>query len=173
MIKDYIDRVEAICIKLKYSVTNINVISWLENFKTEDWDKALTVLSKLEYFTINEIVREYEIGLNKILEISEIIDKKYIISEIISCLGSKRFISLRNIESTIILHPIEELGKSGTTMLYFVKETQTFQTNKGSPFIIVKLFKNTKSANIKFAIILGRNTLRFLIKSENLVHFCE
>ncbi|MDY0081170.1 MAG: hypothetical protein RBR95_11325 [Ignavibacteriaceae bacterium] len=138
MIKDYIDRIEAICIKLKYSVTNIDVLNWLENFKQEDWDKALTVLSKLEYFTINEIVRAYELGLNDILKISDEIDKRFMISEIVNCLQSRRFISLRKSESSIILHPIEELGKSGTTMIYFVKQTQVYQNNESK----IKIFGN-------------------------------
>jgi len=94
-------RIDNICFSLKQSVTPMNVRNWLENFKYNDWNYALSVLEKLTYFTVSDIIAEYETGLEKIT--NEIPD------------------------GIIYLNAIGTYGKSGTAMLYYVKQTRTYK----------------------------------------------
>jgi hypothetical protein len=97
-------RIEKICKRLKNSVTPIDIINWLANFKSTEVDKALLILENLEYITENEIVELYE----------------------------DRFSSLINELSnqTIIVHPVADYGKSSTLMVYYLKKTPTFKSNE-------------------------------------------
>ena len=49
-------RILNICKRLKDSVTSLDIINWLRNFKVNEIDKALTVLENLEYITESEII---------------------------------------------------------------------------------------------------------------------
>lgn len=93
-------RIESICKRLKGSVSIVDIINWLKNFKSFEINKALSILEKLEYISENEIIEFYDIQLKKILS---------------------------STEDDLILHPVSEYGKSSTLMVYYFKKTPTFK----------------------------------------------
>ncbi|OOV25059.1 hypothetical protein BXU11_16035 [Flavobacterium sp. LM5] len=93
-------RIESICERLKGSVSIVEIINWLKNFKEFEVNKALSILEKLEYISENEIIEFYDVGLKKILEDNN---------------------------DDIILHAVSEYGKSSTLMVYYFKKTPTFK----------------------------------------------
>ncbi|TCI93607.1 phosphoribosyltransferase-like protein [Tenacibaculum sp. M341] len=92
-------RINTICKRLKNSVTQIEVVNWLKNFKDHDVDKALLILEKLEFITENEIIELYDSKLKRILE---------------------------NNQDNIIIHAVCDYGKSSTLMVYYLKKTPTY-----------------------------------------------
>lgn len=97
-------RILNICKRLKDSVTSLDIINWLRNFKTYEIDKALSVLEKLEYITESEIIELYNERLKEFLK--------------------------GNSNQKIIIHPVSEYGKSGTLMSYYFKKTPSYKNNK-------------------------------------------
>jgi hypothetical protein len=97
-------RILNICKRLKNSVTSLDIINWLRNFKMYEKDKALTVLEKLEYITESEIIELYDEKLEDIL--------------------------VQNANKKVIIHPVSEYGKSGTLMSYYLKKTPSYKNNK-------------------------------------------
>jgi hypothetical protein len=114
-------QIESISKRLKLSVSPIEIINWLDNFKEKDHNKALTVLSKLEYITEYELIEL----LNERLE---------------------KIISITPTDHNFIIHPNGEYGKSGTLMVYYLKKTPCYSIN--SERIIFyethRFFKNEK-----------------------------
>lgn len=96
-------RIESICKRLKGSVSIVDIINWLKNFKTFEVNKALSILEKLEFVSENEIIEFYDIQLKEILS---------------------------KTEDDIILHPVSEYGKSSTLMVYYFKKTPTFKESE-------------------------------------------
>jgi hypothetical protein len=94
-------RIEKVCKRLKNSVSPVDVVNWLNNFKKSEVDKALLVLENLEFITENEIIELYEHRL----------------STIINKLPNHK----------IIVHPIADYGKSSTLMVYYFKKTPTYK----------------------------------------------
>ncbi|XZF15087.1 phosphoribosyltransferase-like protein [Chitinophagaceae bacterium MMS25-I14] len=92
-------RIDAICNRLKNSVTPIEVVNWLRNFKRHEINKALSILEKLEFITENEIIELYDSNLKKILDDNP---------------------------DRIIIHAVSEYGKSSTLMVYYLKKTPTY-----------------------------------------------
>lgn len=101
---EYSDRIGSVCVRLRNSITAIQVINWLENFEQKEWNLALTVLDNLKYYTIADILYEFDEGLKQILD------------EIPS-------------DHTLYFHGLGEFGKSGSSLIYYVKETPTFKKN--------------------------------------------
>lgn len=99
------ERITSICLRLKNSVSQIQVINWLKNFKEEEWDMALKVLESLKYFTINDIIYEFDASLKKI-------------------------ISDAPENSFFFLHGLGEFGKSGSSLIYYIQKTPTYIDNK-------------------------------------------
>ena len=60
-------RIRNICKRLKNSVTSLDILNWLQNFKNYEIDKALSVLEKLEYITESEIIELYDYKLEEFL----------------------------------------------------------------------------------------------------------
>lgn len=88
-------RIESICKRLKNSVTQIEIVNWLKNFKTYEIGKALSILEKLEFITENEIIELYDSKLKNILEYNQ---------------------------NNIIIHAVCDYGKSSTLMVYYLKK---------------------------------------------------
>ena len=101
---DHSKRISSICLRLRNSVSAIQVLNWLENFKEEEWNIALTVLENLKYFTISEIIYDFDEGLKRILADTRTTEKLY-------------------------LHGLGEFGKSGSSLMYYIKQTPTFRGN--------------------------------------------
>lgn len=102
---EYSERISSICLRLRNSVTAIQVLNWLENFKEGEWDFALTVLENLKYFTIAEIIYDFDESLKRILAATPKDEKLY-------------------------LHGLGEFGKSGSSLIYYIKQTPTFKSNE-------------------------------------------
>lgn len=105
MIKDYQDIIEAICGKFNHAITQLDIVRWLENFDKADWKKALIVLNNFEFFSTNDIVKEFNNGLLQIR-------------------------SQISIENKIYLIPLGKTGKSGSAMIYYLKKTPCFDNRK-------------------------------------------
>ena len=101
---DHSKRISSICLRLRNSVSAIQVLNWLENFKEEEWNIALTVLENLKYFTISEMIYDFDEGLKRILADTRTTEKLY-------------------------LHGLGEFGKSGSSLMYYIKQTPTFRGN--------------------------------------------
>jgi len=129
MVSQYLDIIESICYKLNNRITPTDILKWLKNFKEEDWNKALTVLNQIEYYSSEDCIREFDINLSKIISHFEQ-DRKYeTISKILHFLGlsKTRLFNIRGLDKKIVLHPIGEFIKSATSMFYLIKQTPTFK----------------------------------------------
>lgn len=107
MVRNYQEIINIISDKFNNSLSQLDIISWLENFEKRDWEKALTVLNNFEYYSTRDIIREYDNGLKSIIG-----------SEPIKC--------------KIFLIPVGRIGKSGSAMIYYLKKTPSFTTGKFS-----------------------------------------
>jgi hypothetical protein len=105
MIKEYQDIIEAACVRFNNVISPLDVVAWLDNFDKADWKKALIVLNNFEFFTINDIIREFDCGLKIITE---------------------EFHSIEN----VYLIPLGKVGKSGAAMMYYLKKTPTYCSHK-------------------------------------------
>lgn len=98
-------RIEEVVSRLRNSVSELTIRNWLDNFRPQEFDMALTIIEHLKYFTIDEIIREFDSHLKSIL-------RKYPTRRKYSLLG------------------LGEFAKSGTTLIYFVRQTPTFRKNE-------------------------------------------
>lgn len=114
MVKEYQDIIEAACVRFNNVISPLDIVAWLDNFDKSDWKKALIVLNNFEFFTTNDIIREFEYGLNLIL---------------------KEFHSPRN----IYLIPLGRVGKSGTAMIYYLKKAPTYSSHRN----VMKIIENS------------------------------
>lgn len=103
--KEYEKIFDVICNKFEKKISTLDIISWLHNFEKKDWDKALNLLINFEYYTINQVIKEYDNQLELIKK--SITDKK-----------------------KIYLNSVGKIGKSGASMIYFAKKTKFFINNK-------------------------------------------
>lgn len=92
-------------------VDDVQILIWLSNFERNDWEKALTVLSKIEYITEDEIFEGFKNGIDKIL-------------------------SETPKECNIIFQPSERIGetegigKSSTLITYHLKKVSDRHKNR-------------------------------------------
>lgn len=120
--------IEHIRIRLADSIDVFRIINWLNNFKKAEWSKALEVLRSLKYYSNNHVIAEYNRNLEKLL--AEIDPSK-----------------------KIYVHGFGKLGKSGSTMLYFFRQTPVFKANENRFHILEHVVK-LKRQNIKDGDIL-------------------
>lgn len=92
LVSTYRNQIEIICNRFNNAISHLDIIEWLTNFKEEDWTKALIVLSNFEYYSTNDVIREYDLQLQKIEEWK------------------------RN-KKTLYIIPVEKIGKSGYAMM--------------------------------------------------------
>ncbi len=105
MISNYENIINAICDKFHNHIAPLKVVNWLQNFDKPDWKKALIVLNALEYFTTNDIIKEFDTYLS---------------------------ICLKDIDNKnpIYVLPVGIAGKSGLAMIYYMRKTAVFIDNK-------------------------------------------
>ena len=138
MIKDYQNIIEAICVRCNNAISPIDVVAWLENFDEIDRKKALIVLNYFEYFSTNDIIKEFNHGLVEVAS-------KY------------------NNKAKIYLLPLGKTGKSGAAMMYYLKKAynpngkiRIIDNNEitdiveNSVIIIVDDFAGTGNSIVKF-----------------------
>lgn len=101
MIKEYQNIINAACDRFNNAVSQLDIVSWLENFDSSDWKKALIVLNNFEYYSTKDIIREFDFGLKNIIEGLKSKEKLYLV-------------------------PIGKIGKSGMAMIYYLKKTSSF-----------------------------------------------
>lgn len=116
-------RISFICNRLQNSVSPYQIINWLANFSESEWDLGLRVLERLIYFTIADIIYEFDEGLKKILA---------------------------NIPETevVYIHGLGDFGKSGSSLIYYVKKTPTYASNE-SRFRILSHIKKMKQQGLR------------------------
>ncbi|WP_319479117.1 hypothetical protein [uncultured Draconibacterium sp.] len=117
------EQIESICKRLQHSVTQIQIINWLRNFEKEESNIALRVLNSLRYFSIPDIIYEFDESIKRILNEYPKHDKYY-------------------------LHGIGDFGESGTTLIYYIKKTPTYQQNE-SKFKVLSHLKKLKQQGLK------------------------
>ena len=105
MVSNYENIINAICERFQNHITPLKVFSWLENFDKSDWSKALITLNAFEYFTTKDIIKEFDSQLFKIEANNTNSNPRYAL-------------------------PVGKAGKSGLAMVYYLKKTNAFVTNK-------------------------------------------
>ncbi len=118
MVKEYQDIIESICVRFNNVISPFDVLAWLENFDAEDRKKALIVLNHFEFFSTNDIVKEFNLGLSKIA------NEQYP-------------------DKNIYILPLGKIGKSGAAMAYYIKKTPVASNNKK-----IKIIQNSDIPNI-------------------------
>ena len=124
--KEYEKIFDIICRKFDDKISTLDIISWLYNFDKEDWNKALTVLLHFEYYTLKKVITEFDNQLNIIKE------------------------TLPN-QQRIFLNAIGKIGKSGASMIYFIKKTSFF-INKNCQIIDNVDFNKLRSNDLLILI---------------------
>ena len=97
----FTSRIETAIAVLGQSVDALTVRNWLENFNEQDWDVALRVLERIKFFSLDDTIKAY----NEYLE------------EILQAVPA---------DKTIFLLASSEYGKSGSAMIYLVKNTPVY-----------------------------------------------
>ena len=105
MISNYENIITAICDRFQNHITPLKVIRWLENFDKVDWTKALIVLNSFEYFSTQDIIKEFDNSLHE-------------------------FNEEKNNSSPVYALPVGKAGKSGLAMIYYLKKTNFVVENK-------------------------------------------
>ena len=105
MINDFKNIIDSTCDRFNYAISQLDVIAWLENFDPDDRGKAIIVLNNFEYYTTSDIINEFENGLESIIK-----EKKE--------------------DQEIYLIPVGLLGKSGASMIYYLKKTPSYANSK-------------------------------------------
>jgi hypothetical protein len=116
MIRDYQEIINTISDRFNNSLSQLDIITWLENFEIIDWKKALTVLNNFEYYSTKDIIKEYENGLKDIIDTEPSEENIFLIP-----VGK-----LRKRENQ---KEVYYFGKSGAAMLYYLKKTPSFSSN--------------------------------------------
>ncbi|AOC93232.1 hypothetical protein BB050_00076 [Flavobacterium anhuiense] len=114
MIRDYQEIINVISDRFSNSLSQLDIITWLENFDKTDWKKALTVLNNFEYYSTKDIIKEYENGLQNIINNSS---------------GKIFLIPVGNIRKKGNERIVYYFGKSGSAMVYYLKKTPSFTRN--------------------------------------------
>lgn len=99
--KEYENIFTIICERFDDKISTLDIISWLNNFDKEDWDKALNLLIHFEYYTLKNVINEYD---NQLKIIKKSLTKK----------------------KKIYINSVGKIGKSGASMIYFAKKTNFF-----------------------------------------------
>lgn len=90
--------------RLKGTVSVFEIARWLSNFKSDEYHVALNVLDALDVYTEKELVELWNDRLTTLLE-------------------------EKGESAKILINPIEEFGKSGTMMTYYIKKTPIYINN--------------------------------------------
>lgn len=135
---EQLSELEGILPKLKNSITPMAIASWLENFEEHDRLKALEVLFFVEYLNENDII----------LLLEELFQKAF--NEIIDKFNGKK------IEIAVVaLLPLNDDGKSGSLMLYYLNKCPSFKRAKKSKKVYSR-------SNLDYSKISKKTALVFL-----------
>lgn len=154
MLSDYqIEKIQIVVQRLENSLGELKIRNWLSQFDEEEWDTAIDVLMNLEYFSSNRIMNEYNMGLKlifqKITTFEAKIDESFKDRPDLNTVEKKRLKNKRQLrkkgKNNVLIHPIGDFGKSGSTMLYYVTHTPYF---KETNFKILKNISDLKVKNI-------------------------
>lgn len=131
MVKQQVEIIESISQKLNNKISVTEIIKWLNNFEENDWNNALTVLNQIEYYSYEDSIRELDASLLNIVKDFEKNHKYDSISKILNFLGLNRtkLFKINPLNKKLILHPIGEFTKSGTSMFYLIKQTPTYKNH--------------------------------------------
>lgn len=150
-------KIEYIVLKLKNAVSQTDIINWLDNFKKEEWNNALEVLSYLDYFDANSILSHYESKLVSIVNEIESSHKKIkndckvstpkTIEEKSKIRHLKKQLK-KGLNKTII-HSVGTYGKSGTAMMYYATHIPSYKKLKIEP---IKSLTNLSIKNSYFPV---------------------
>jgi len=137
MIRDYQEIINVISDRFNNSLSQLDIITWLENFEKTDWKKALTILNNFEYYSTKDIIKEYENGLKEIIDATNS-------DEIIFLIPVGNFRTQKNKKE------VYYFGKSGAAMVYYLKKTPSFSSNTKKLKLIdeVKLTELPENAKI-------------------------
>ncbi len=116
MIRDFQEIINIISDRFNNSLSQLDIINWLENFEKIDWSKALTVLNSFEYYSIMDIIKEYENGIKFIIDESTSDENIYLIP-------------VGNLRKKEDQKEVYYFGKSGVAMVYYLKKTPSFNRN--------------------------------------------
>lgn len=95
--------IELLAVRLKNSVTSLQILGWLDNFKSDHRELAHELLLRLEYITEQEL--------------QDIADKAL----------QAWFTKVRpQPGDRILFNPVGDIGKSGTLITYYLQKTPTF-----------------------------------------------
>jgi len=126
--KSQIVKINTIVQRLEYSINELKIRNWLEQFEFEDWDNALEVLTKLEYYSTNRIIQETNEGLESVFSNIEKIEKeeddKFRGNPQLSKLERQKNKHKRKLRkqgnNKVLIHPLGKFGKSGSMMAYHI-----------------------------------------------------
>lgn len=116
MIRDYQEIINTISDRFNNSLSQLDIIIWLENFEIIDWKKALTVLNNFEYYSTKDIIKEYENGLKDIIDAETSEENIFLIP-------------VGNLRKREDQREVYYFGKSGAAMVYYLKKTPSFSSN--------------------------------------------
>lgn len=150
-------KIEYIVLKLKNAISQIDIVNWLSNFKEDEWNIAIEVLSHLDYFDADNISSHYE---DKLVEIiNEIRDYhtnienwiKDIRTKSIEEKSKKKHLKkkLRIGFNKPFIHPVGKYGKSGTAMMYYATHIPSYKKLKVDA---IKSIKNLTIKNLHYPI---------------------
>lgn len=131
MIRDYQEIVNIISDRFNNSLSQLDIITWLENFEKTDWKKALTVLNNFEYYSTKDIIKEYENGLKNIIDSGNFDENIFLIP-------------VGNLRKRENKQEVYYFGKSGAAMVYYLKKTPSFNNNSKK----LKLLEEDKLAEL-------------------------
>lgn len=146
-----IEKIKSIVLRLENSVSEFQIINWLGQFDYAEWDTALEVLLKLEYFSSKRMMQEYNDGLTKIVERIDNFEKRETdkirntpeLTSVEKSINRHKSKLRANGKNETFVHAIGDLGKSGSTMLYYVTHAPVFNSTK------FKVLKNANELNVK------------------------
>lgn len=116
MIRDYQEIINTISDRFNNSLSQLDIITWLENFEIIDWKKALTILNNFEYYSTKDIIKEYENGLKDIIDTEPSEENIFLIP-------------VGNLRKRENQKEVYYFGKSGAAMVYYLKKTPSFSSN--------------------------------------------
>lgn len=126
--KDSLREIEVLLPRLKYSILPSKIINWLENFKINEINYMLDLLSVFEYISYNEFLARMD----------------DLLSELFSTIPKN---------DEILIFPFGKFGKSGIFVTYPIAKTKEYKKRKNL-IEISQDVKNLKLSSIKHIIFL-------------------
>ncbi|WP_439490304.1 phosphoribosyltransferase-like protein [Algoriphagus sp.] len=161
---------EEIAIRYSGRINEYQVYKWLRQFKEDEYDIALEVLLKLNFFSIDDIYTELENNIPKVINRinnyykfleennKKIIEEKPSVPQISL---AKRLLKDLKRNNPIFITAIGSYGKSGTAMIYYVTHVPYYRENSK----LFAIIDNSNRLNIKNAVNLKKDQTPILSKN--------